>query len=56
MCCLGAHQDYESPVQPGGMQEGRSVLLDLVSGGDLGNPEHGACYEDAKMHNGNFGK
>lgn len=50
MYWLGAHQDSESPVQPGGMQEGRSVLLDLVSGRDLVNPEH----EDAKMHNRNF--
>lgn len=37
------------------MQEGRSVLLDLVSGRDLGNPEHDACYEDAKMHSGGGG-
>lgn len=50
MCWLGAHQDSESPVQPGGKQEGRSVLLLLVSGRDLGNPEHGMCFEDAKMH------
>lgn len=50
MCWLGAHQGSESPVQPGGTQEGRSVLLDLVSGRDLGNLEH----EDAKMHNGGF--
>lgn len=51
MCWLGSHQDSESPVQPGGKQEGRSVLLHLVSGKGLGNPEHGGCHEDAKMHN-----
>lgn len=54
MCWLGAHQDSESPVQLGGTQKGRSVLLDLVSGRDLGNPEHGTCYEDAKLHNRGF--
>lgn len=40
MCWLGSHQDSESPVQPGGKQERRSVLLHLVSGRGLGIPKY----------------